>query len=54
MLNQKRKEILKNAAANHRESLRQSLQQRIEAARVAGNEELMRQLEAEADYLSMS
>lgn len=54
MLNQNRKEILQNAAANHRDSLRRSLQQRIEAARAAGNDNLVRQLEAEASYLRMS
>ncbi|MEM8641779.1 MAG: hypothetical protein AAGG51_23625 [Cyanobacteria bacterium P01_G01_bin.54] len=54
MLNQNRKDLVKNAAANHRNSLRRSLQRRIEAARVAGNDDLLRQLEAEANYLGMS
>ncbi|MGB0563687.1 MAG: hypothetical protein ACPGVO_18085 [Spirulinaceae cyanobacterium] len=54
MLNQNRKNLLKNAAANHRDSLRRSLQRRIEAARATGNHDLLRQLEAEADYLGMS
>lgn len=54
MLNQTRKEQLKTAAANHRDSLRRSLQRRIESARAAGNEELLQKLEAEADYLGMN
>ncbi|NJL02636.1 MAG: hypothetical protein HC838_11665 [Spirulinaceae cyanobacterium RM2_2_10] len=54
MLNGNRKEILKNAAANHRASLRRSLQNRLEAARTAGNDTLVRQLEAEASYLRLS
>ncbi len=53
MLNGNRKEILKNAAANHRANLQRSLQRRLEAARTAGNENLVRQLEAEASYLQL-
>lgn len=54
MLNQTRKEVLRNTAANHRDNLRKSLQQRLEAARSSGNEDLVKQLEAEAEYLGMN
>jgi hypothetical protein len=49
-----RQEILKQAAINHRESIRRNLQQRLEAARARGDEKLIRQLEAEASYLHIS
>jgi len=42
------------AAAVHRESLRQNLQRRLEVARSCGNEHLVRQLEAEANYLRLN
>jgi hypothetical protein len=48
-----RQEIIKNAAATHRDSLRKSLQHRIEVARANGNDSLVRQLEAEAAYLGI-
>ncbi|MDB9494010.1 hypothetical protein PN441_04000 [Spirulina major CS-329] len=54
MLNQTRKEVLRNTAANHRDNLRKSLQQRLESARSSGNEDLVKQLEAEAEYLGMN
>ncbi len=50
-MNKKRQETIKKAASTHRESLRQNLQHRLEVARANGNEELIRQLEAEASYL---
>jgi hypothetical protein len=50
-MNDKRQEVLKQAAINHRESLRRSLQQRLEAARATGDKKLIGQLEAEANYL---
>lgn len=53
MMNNKRKNILKTANESHRESMRRSLQTRIEAARVKGNESLVKQLEAEAKYLHL-
>ncbi len=52
-MNRNRQEILKKAASAHRENLRKSLQHRLEVARVEGNEKLLRQLEAEANYLHM-
>ena len=53
MMNKKRKAILKNASDSHRDSLRRSLNIRLEAARANGNEQLIRQLEAEAKYLHL-
>ena len=52
-MNNNRQETLKKAALNHRESLRKSLQNRLEVARANGNEKLIRQLEAEANYLHL-
>ena len=52
-MNSNRQETLKQAALNHRESLRKSLQNRLEAARAKGDEKLIRQLEAEANYLHL-
>ena len=46
-----RQETLKKAAVTYRESLRRSLQHRLEMARTQGNDKLVRQLEAEANYL---
>jgi hypothetical protein len=42
---------LTKAASAHRDSLQKSLQHRLEVARAQGNENLLRQLEAEAAYL---
>ena len=52
-MNINRQETLKQAAASHRDSLRRSLQNRLEAARTQGDQKLVRQLEAEANYLKM-
>ena len=52
-MNNKRKEILKTASNSHRESMRKSLNNRLEAARVKGDEKLIKQLEAEAKYLHL-
>ncbi|WP_439655333.1 arginine synthesis PII-interacting regulator PirA [Waterburya agarophytonicola] len=52
-MNKKRQEIIKNASLSHRESLRKSLNNRLEAARVNGNDKLVKQLEAEAKYLHL-
>ena len=46
-----RQEIFKKAASTYRESLRKSLEHRLEMARSQGNEKLIRELEAEANYL---
>lgn len=53
-MNRNRQEVLKNAASHHRDSLRKSLQHRLEIARAKGNEQLVRELEAEASYLGMN
>lgn len=52
-MNNKRQETLKNAKASHRDSMRRSLNARLEAARANGNEQLVQQLEAEAKYLHL-
>ncbi len=52
-MNKKHQEILKNAYSSHRESMRRSLNLRLEAARANGNERLIEQLEAEAKYLHL-
>lgn len=52
-MNKQRQEILKNARSSHRESMRRSLSLRLEAARTSNNEQLIRQLEAEAKYLHL-
>lgn len=49
----KRDETLKQAASSHRQSLLKSLQHRLEVARAKGDENLVRQLEAEAQYLHL-
>jgi len=53
MMNNKRNNTLQNASNSHRESMRRSLNNRLEAARVNGNERLVKQLEAEAKYLHL-
>ena len=52
-MNNQRQTILKNAHLSHRESMRKSLNVRLEAARANGNEKLVKQLEAEAKYLHL-
>ena len=53
-MNKNRQETIKNAAINYRQSLKRSLQLRLEAARAAGNDKLVRQLQAEANYLHLN
>jgi hypothetical protein len=52
-MNNNRKEIIKTANLSHRESMRKSLNSRLEAARAKGNDRLVKQLEAEAKYLQL-
>jgi hypothetical protein len=52
-MNNNRQEVLKNANSSHRESMRRSLNARLEAARANGNDRLVKQLEAEAKYLHL-
>ena len=53
-MNRNRQEKLAKAAVTYRESLRKNLEHRLEAARAQGNDKLVRQLEAEANYLHMN
>ena len=53
MMNNKRQQVIKNAYSSHRESMRRSLNARLEAARAKGDEQLVKQLEAEAKYLHL-
>ena len=54
IMNKNRQEKLAKAALTYRESLRKNLEHRLEAARAQGNQQLVRQLEAEANYLHMN
>ena len=51
MINKNRQEVLTKTAAAHRQTLLKNLQHRLEVARAKGDENLVRQLEAEAKYL---
>lgn len=46
------RQVRKQTAQAHRDNLQKNLQHRLELARAKGDEDLIRQLEAEADYLS--
>ena len=50
-MNINRQETVKNAAEAHRDTLRKSLEHRLEVARAKGDQSLVRQLEKEASYL---
>ncbi|NJO41472.1 MAG: hypothetical protein HC769_24770 [Cyanobacteria bacterium CRU_2_1] len=50
-MNRNRQQSLMQAVYTHRENLRQNVQRRLEAARAKGDENLVRVLEAEADYI---
>ncbi|MFQ4146732.1 hypothetical protein [Chlorogloeopsis sp. ULAP02] len=47
-----RLEAVRKAREAHRESIRRSLQHRLEVARARGDEKLVRQLEEEMRYFS--
>ncbi len=49
-MNKSRQEILKETAATHRATIQKQLQHRLEMARAKGDDQLVRQLEAEANY----
>lgn len=51
MLNKNRRETMTQVAAAHRETLRKNIQRRLEAARAKGDDQLIRLLEAEANYI---
>jgi hypothetical protein len=51
LMNKNRQDVLKQTAAAHRDNLRKNLEHRLEVARSSGDPNLVRQLEAEANYL---
>jgi hypothetical protein len=54
MLNRKRQEKAIKIAETHRMNLQKNIQRRLEAARATGDEALIRQLEAEANYIGLN
>jgi hypothetical protein len=48
-----RRQLLREAAQAHRESIQRSLEHRLEVARAQGNESLIQQLEAEMHQLAV-
>ncbi len=50
-MNRNRRETMTQISAAHRETLRKNVQRRIESARARGDDQLVRQLEAEANYI---
>ncbi|MBP0000649.1 MAG: hypothetical protein J7641_16905 [Cyanobacteria bacterium SID2] len=50
-MNKISRKAVRDAAEIHRTTLRKTLERRIEIARAKGDSALLRQLEAEADYL---
>lgn len=50
-MNTNRQEIRTRVSDTHRVNLQKNLQRRLEAARAKGDEQLIRLLEAEANYL---
>ncbi len=46
-MNRNRQQAVKQAAEAHRQNIQKSLQHRLEVAKAQGNEDLVRQLEAE-------
>ena len=54
MLNRKNREKAIKVAETHRANMQKNLQRRLDAARSSGNEDLVRQLEAEASYIGLN
>ncbi|MBF2026500.1 MAG: hypothetical protein IGS48_07000 [Oscillatoriales cyanobacterium C42_A2020_001] len=54
MLNKKRQEKTTKVSETHRMNLQRNLQRRMDAARASGDENLLRQLEAEASYIGLN
>lgn len=52
-MNKNNRETVVQASQTHRESLRKSLQHRLEVARATNNQRLILQLKAEAAYLRL-
>jgi len=53
MLNKFRHQSATQTAQTHRANLQKNLERRLDAARAIGNEALIRQLEAEANYIGL-
>ncbi|WAL60142.1 arginine synthesis PII-interacting regulator PirA [Thermocoleostomius sinensis] len=53
-MNKNRQQLIAQTTQLHRENLRKNLQRRLEVARAQGNTELVRQLEAEANYIGLA
>lgn len=54
MLNKKRQEKSTKVSETHQMNLQRNLQRRMDAARASGDENLLRQLEAEANYIGLN
>lgn len=52
-MNKNRQQSIMQAAVAYRESLQKNLQHRLEIARAQGDERLVSQIEAEANYLQL-
>ncbi|GAB4379317.1 MAG: hypothetical protein Kow00121_33230 [Elainellaceae cyanobacterium] len=50
-MNINRQQAIKQTVQMHQDNLRKNVQRRLEAARSRGDEDLIRQLEAEARYI---
>jgi hypothetical protein len=50
-MNKNRHQLLAQAAQLHRTNLRKNLERRLEAAKARGDQDLVRMLEAEANYI---
>ena len=50
-MNKNRQQVVTQAHQTHRDTLRKNIQHRLEIARAKGDEALVRQLEAEAQYI---
>jgi hypothetical protein len=51
-MNRNRQQAAKQAAEAHRQNIQKSLQHRLEVAKAKGDENLIRQLEAEINYFN--
>lgn len=51
-MNRNKQQIVKKAAEAHRLNIQRSLQHRMEVAKAQGDENLLRQLEAEMNYFN--
>jgi hypothetical protein len=50
-MNRNRQKTLTEVSQVHRDNMQKNLQRRLEAARAKGDEQLIRLLEAEAEYI---